>query len=162
MSYAAQLEKSVADAIASERIGSPVFLRWTAATAEDGEDGEALDALLLGMAAQASRWLGAGVARLYASGPQPQQHISLALTFTNGGSALLAAARGHNRPHASFALYGNRGAIYHSDFLFPLRDGPLAPAPPPASGEMARLSAALAQSLRSGQPVLLPPVGGIE
>lgn len=112
------LNRSVKDTLASDSLGAPVFVRWTAAAAQRVED---LKTLLAMMSLYSASWLAAGPRRLYATGAEAQGHLSLALDYENGSSSLLALTLAHNRPHTYLAIYGARGAIYHNDSTLPPR-----------------------------------------
>lgn len=150
----------------SGRIGTPVFVRWTAAVAESQE---VLKTQLAEMTLYTGRWLSAKLCRLYATGTQTQGHLSLALEYVSGSSALLALTLAHHRPHISLAIYGTHGALYHNDFIAPTRDGALSPLPTgarPEDGalnefaqESRRFLDAIEQSLALHQPVDLVRTG---
>ncbi len=106
------LNKTVGETLASGRVGAPVFVRWTAAAAENSEE---LKSLLAEMSVYAGSWLATGPRRLYANGAEAQGHLSLALEYENGSSALLAVTLSNGRPFMSLVILGARGAIYHSD-----------------------------------------------
>ncbi len=108
------LYQAVSATLDSDRIGAPVFVRWTASVAQNKN---VLKAQLAEMTACANRWLAANVRQLYATGAEAQGHLSLALEYATGGSALLALALAHNRPYMNLAIYGARGAVYHNDFI---------------------------------------------
>lgn len=157
----AVLNQTVSETLASGGVGTPVFVRWTAAAASDGGE---LKPLLAAMCGYAESWLSARARRLYASGEEGDGQISLALEYGNGSSALLAVTLANGRPFMNLALLGARGAIYHSDATV------LAGANGSADGRddeilaagvlpPAETLAAIDQSLATKQPVTLPPEG---
>lgn len=158
MDYLTTLNQSVTTTLAANRIGAPVFVRWTAATAGSAAE---LKPHLATMAIHAARWLNGELGRLYATGDTGRGHLSLTLEYTSGSSALLALTLAHGRPHVSLAIFGNQGAIYHSDFIVPARDGSLARHSPGANAaaEIRSILAAMDASLAERQPVPLSAIG---
>lgn len=122
MNYLTILNQTVNASLNSGRIGTPVFVRWTASVAESKS---ALKMQLAEMAAYTGCWLSAGLHRIYATGTESQQHLSLTLEYDTGSSGLLALTLAHNHPHMSLAIYGSHGALYHNEFISPIRDGSL-------------------------------------
>jgi hypothetical protein len=123
------------------------------------------------MTAYTGGWLSASLRRLYATGTESQGHLSLALDYVTGSSALLALTLAHNRPHMALAIYGSHGALYHNEFIAPLRDGSLSPlqAGGGAGNGLAENAFdqdqlvflnAIEQSLALQQPVELAGLGG--
>jgi hypothetical protein len=106
------LNQTVSETLANGRVGAPVFVRWTAAAAKGSDE---LKPLLAEMGAYAESWLAAIPRRVYATGAEAHGHLSLALEYDNGGSALLAITLAHDRPFMNLVILGARGAIYHSD-----------------------------------------------
>ena len=155
------LNQTVSESLASGRVGAPVFVRWTAAAASDGGD---LKPLLAEMCACAESWLSAGPSRLYATGEEAHGHLSLALEYVNGCSALLAITLTNGRPFMNLAILGARGAIYHSDstILSPFEDSPSesdAEILSSAALSPAETVAAIDRSLAASLPVALSPSG---
>ena len=69
----------------------PLFVRWTAAAAQNNAE---LKSLLAEMSAYAETWLSGQPRRIYATGSADDGHLSLALEYENGQSALLAISPG--------------------------------------------------------------------
>lgn len=149
------LDQAVSAALTGGRVGTPVFVRWTASVAHANED---LRPLLLEMSRFTDLWLASQKRRLYAAGGDSRGHLSLALDYVNGSSALLAIALAHNRPYVDIAVYGSDGAIYHSDSSSLPRRGSTADLSDPSAAP--ELLAALENSLAANQPVTLPGQGG--
>lgn len=163
MYYLTLLNQTVRANLANARIGTPLFVRWTASIAQGPGS---LPTQLAEMSAYVSDWLAAGPSRVYATGTEAQGHLSLALNYDNGSSALLALTLAHNRPHIALAIYGNQGALYHNDFIAPIRDGSLAPLPLVNQSEdsfkLARrlFQKTIEQSLARQAPITLAHAGG--
>jgi hypothetical protein len=163
MNYLAVLNVAVNANLDNGRIGVPVFVRWTAAVAESKD---VLKWQLAEMTACTSRWLAADLHRLYATGTEAQGHLSLALEYATGSSALVALTLAHDRPHVNLAVYGNDGAIYHKDFIVPIRDGNIAPHFATGNTESGLVQNALVclqaieESLTANRPVELNRSGG--
>ena len=155
------LNQTVSETLANGRVGAPVFVRWTAAAARDCEQ---LKPLLAEMTAYTGSWLSATPRRLYATGSTDDGHLSLALEFRNGESALLAIALAHDDPSTNLIVLGAQGAIYltDSDILSTPQDhagrgdtGAGLSAGPPSPETLA----AIDRSLSTKQPVSLSPEG---
>jgi hypothetical protein len=159
--YLTVLHQTVNATLNSGRIGTPVFVRWTASMA-DSKD--VLKVQLVDMVIYTGQWLSATVRRLYATGAEAQGHLCLTLEYTTGGSALalLALTLAHNRPHTSLAIYGNQGAVYHNEFIAPIRDGFLSPGSSREHGlnsDPLFFLEPIEQSLAQRQPIELPVEG---
>ena len=149
------LNQSVSETLANGRVGSPVFVRWTAAAAEDCEQ---LKPLLAEMSAYTENWLSANPRRIYVTGSADKGHLSLALEYENGESALLAITLAHDHPSVNLAILGAHGAIFHTDSDIPARAEPPAGATDESSGHSVLLAAskmvaAIDRSLFAKQPV---------
>ncbi|MEZ4664211.1 MAG: hypothetical protein R2911_42315 [Caldilineaceae bacterium] len=158
MDYLTTLNQSVTAVLAANRIGAPIFVRWTAATAASADE---LKPHLAAMTIYTTHWLHGELRRLYATGDVGQGHLALTLEYATGNSALLALTLARGRPHVSLAIFGNQGAIYHSDFIVPARDGDLAP---PShtdfeSDEKYLVLSTIEASLSARQPVELSATG---
>ena len=157
------LDQAVRAALADGRVGTPVFVRWTASAAAEKQD---IKALLAEMSAYAGRWLADSPRQLYAAGGAAQGHISLALNYAHGGSALLAAALAHGRPYNDLAVFGANGALYHSDSAPAAAERPAPLQIEAIQGPSAGLAvedalAAIDRSLASNQPVQLSARGSL-
>lgn len=155
------LDQSVSETLATGRVGTPLFVRWTAAVAQNRQD---LKPLLAAMRAYAASWLAAEPSRLYATGSVEDGHISLSLEFENGASALLAVALSHDSPTTNLIVLGARGTVYltDSDLLSSLQVPPAHKdtGPGQSSGSTSlEILAAIDQSLTTNQPVRLPTAG---
>ncbi len=164
VNYLAVLNQKVNSSLANARIGTPVFVRWTASVAASSE---VLHPQLAEMAAYTGRWLSTSLRRLYATGTKAQGHLSVVLEYRSGSSALLALTLARSHPHMALAIYGNQGAVYHNDFIVPIRDGLLSPLPSGSRAEDAAQHAfeqdrliyfdAIEQSLVLHRPIDLLP-----
>ncbi len=149
------LNQAVSAALNAGRVGTPVFVRWTASVAHTQEE---LRPILVDMGGFTDLWLASTKLRLYAAGAESRGHLSLALDYVNGSAALLAIALAHGSPSMDLAVYGSDGAIYHSDSLaLPRRYSAAEQSVSTASPE---LLAALDSSLAANQPVSLSGQGG--
>lgn len=113
-SYMGQLDQTVTVALTEQRIGMPVFVRWTAALAESNA---LLSTGLAEMVHSVTDWLGAPLSQLYATGLEDDGHLCLALTYETGVTAIVALTLAHDQPQSNLAIYGNRGAIYHHEII---------------------------------------------
>lgn len=155
------LNHTVSESLAGGHVGAPVFVRWTAAAANSGRE---LKPLLAEMCAYAGSWLSAGPSRLYATGEEADGHLSLALEYDNGASALLAITLTNGRPCMNLAVLGARGAIYHTDSTILSRADGTASEFDTEILSSAALSleetvAAIERSLAASLPVPLSPSG---
>ena len=149
------LNQAVSAALTGGRVGTPVFVRWTASVAQSQEE---LKPLLAQMSRYTEQWLASRPRQVYAAGAETDGHLSLALELANGSSALLAIALAHGRPNLDIAVYGSDGAMYHSGpSALP---GPDAAADSPVSPPASDALSALNSSLATNQPVLLSERGG--
>ncbi len=155
------LHQTVSETLAGGTIGSPLFVRWTAAAAPDTPD---LKPLLAEMSACAESWLSGRPRRVYATGSADAGHLSLALEYENGQSALLAISLAHSHPSMNLIILGARGAIYQSDSEVTARAGILAAGTNERRQNASLLStprmvSAIDKSLFTKQPVLLSAEG---
>ena len=155
------LSQTVSETLASGSVGTPLFVRWTAAAAPNTPD---LKPLLAAMGACAESWLIARPRRVYATGSADAGHLSLALDYENGQSALLAISLAHDHPSMHLIILGARGAIYQTDSEIAAPALNLAgdtdeSLQPSAVLSTSQLVAAIDKSLFSKQPVLLSPEG---
>jgi hypothetical protein len=113
MTYFAWLEKTVAGAIAQQRIGSLVSLRAFFQLSADhgrlmGILGEAL--------AAAGKWFGSRPVRVYALGGIKAGEITAMIEYSGGETALVSAGVLRDPvPIADLMLIGNRGTLRHQD-----------------------------------------------
>jgi hypothetical protein len=144
------VERAVAEAIASKRLGQPVFVRYTLhGTAR----GELLDQLAR-LTQAVSRWLGQPLARLTATGSLEGGQISLSLQYAQGAAALVTYARGVGPGDgADVLVLGNHGSAAYSGTAAPLArraDYRTAHAPSP-------VRAAIQRAIASGRTEALRP-----
>lgn len=138
------LHDALQSAIASKRLGRPVFVRYTLLC----HDRKALPAELAQSAAVVIDWLGE-LSRLYAVGSLEKGHVALTLEFREGGSALVSASAKQADPRdRDLMIVGNRGAVYF-DFL---RATSVGTAGPDRAQPGNRLLELVERSLRSGRP----------
>lgn len=155
------LNQTVSHSLAGGTVGTPVFVRWTAAAAQNTPD---LKPLLAAMSACAESWLSARPRRVYATGSADAGHLSLSLEYDNGQSALLAISLANDHPAMNLIILGAHGAIYHTDFevtapAVNLASGTDESLQPSAVLSTSQMVAAIDKSLFSKQPVLLPAEG---
>ena len=142
------LKKSVQSVLEKDRIGSPVFLRCVLHVA--GEDVDLLSSMAE-MTALANAWILSPPARVYAQGDVDSTQVTVMVHYVAGQMATLSVNRVDIETAIDIMLVGNRGVIYYETpvgrhyqnaILLEL-DG------------IGELTAAIAQSLESGQPVEL-------
>ena len=155
------LDQTVSETLAGGRVGAPLFVRWTAASAQNNAE---LKSLLAEMSAYAETWLSGQPRRIYATGSADDGHLSLALEYENGQSALLAITLAHDNPSMNLAILGARGAIFHTDSEILARAEDLASGSDQGIQQSTVLStskmvAAIDKSLFAKQPVSLSPEG---
>jgi hypothetical protein len=145
------VERAVTGAIASKRLGQPVFVRYTLHGPARGD--ELLDQLAR-LTQTASRWLGQPLARLTAAGSLENGQVSLSLQYTQGAAALVTYARGIGPGDgADVLVLGNHGSAAYSGVAAPVPGRadylkPQAPSP---------VRAAIQRAIASGRPEALRP-----
>jgi hypothetical protein len=143
----ADLHRTVQTALASKRLGTPVFVRYLLQTQDKPAAAVSRLAQVIGVVRD---WLGQPVERVYAVGPAKSGHVTLTIECQRGATAQVSwtasAPRGGG---VDVMVLGNHGALYH-DFgttvLWDEAAGPLADKPDEA------LTALIERALRSGQP----------
>ena len=155
------LNQTVSKSLAGGQVGTPLFVRWTAAAAQSTPE---LKPLLAEMSAYAESWLSARPRRVYATGSTDSGHLSLALEYASGQSALLAISLAQDHPTMNLIILGARGAIYQSDSEVTARPGNLTGGGDEklqhaAVSSTSRMVAVIDSSLFSRQPVSLSPEG---
>jgi len=155
------LNQTVSKSLAGGQVGTPLFVRWTAAAAQSTPE---LKPLLAEMSAYAESWLSARPRRVYATGSTDSGHLSLALEYANGQAALLAISLAQDHPTMNLIILGARGAIYQSDSEVTARAGNLNGGVDQrlqhaAVSSTSRMVAVIDSSLFSRQPVSLSPEG---
>ena len=142
------LKKSVQSVLEKDRIGSPVFLRCVLHVS--GEDVNLLSSVAE-MTALANTWIPSPPARVYAQSDVDSTQVTVMVHYAAGQMATLSVDRVDIETAIDIMLVGNRGVIYHEtpvgrhyqNAILPELDG------------IGELTAAIAQSLESGQPVEL-------
>ncbi|MYC77178.1 hypothetical protein F4X10_15550 [Candidatus Poribacteria bacterium] len=142
------VKESVQSVLEKERIGSPVFLRCVLHVAGDASD---LLSPVSEMAALANGWMPSLPARVYAQGEAEATQVTVMLHYVGGQMALLSVNRVEVETAIDIMLVGNKGVIYHET---PVGRHYLN-ATSPQLGGSGELTAAIAQSLESGQPITL-------
>ena len=142
------LKKSVQSVLEKERIGSPVFLRCVLHVAGDASN---LLSSVAEMAALANGWMTSPPARVYAQGEVDGTQVTVMVHYVGGQMALLSVNRVDLETAIDLMLVGNKGVIYHET---PIGRHYLN-ATSPQLGDTGELTEAIAQSLESGQPILL-------
>ena len=142
------LKKSVQSVLEKDRIGSPVFLRCVLHIADKSAD---LLASVGVVTALANEWIPSSPARVYAQGDADSTQVTVVVHYVAGQMALLGTDKVDIETAIDIMLVGNRGVIYYEtpvgryyqNAILPELDG------------IGELTAAIAQSLESGQPVEL-------
>ena len=142
------LKKSVQSVLEKERIGSPVFLRCVLHVAGDASN---LLSSVAEMAALANGWMTSPPARVYAQGDAEGTQVTVMVHYVGGQMALLSVNRVDLETAIDIMLVGNKGVIYHET---PVGRHYLN-ATSPQLGDTGELTEAIAQSLESGQPIML-------
>jgi hypothetical protein len=154
MTALADLHRSVQATLGSKRLGTPVFARYLL---QRPERPEAMVPRLAQLVAVVRGWLDQPLDRLYAQGTTAAGHITLALDFRHGATALVSLTGGPPRGDGiDLMVLGNQGALYHDGGASELWDE--APDVPRERPE-ARLVGWIEQALRSGRPEP-EPAGG--
>jgi predicted dehydrogenase len=147
MSSLADLHRAVEAALASKRLGQPVFVRYLWHGFDKPNEVAPRLAVLVDTV---RRWLGQTPERIYATGGLTTGQVSLTLEFREGGTAMVGWTSSRDRGNGvDLMILGNRGAMYHDAGSAELLDEQLTPAAGPALGE---LQTVIEQALRSGKP----------
>ncbi len=142
------LKKSVQSVLEKERIGSPVFLRCVLNVAGDSAS---LLSPVAEMAALANGWIPSAPGRVYAQGGTDATQVTVMIHYVGGQMALLSVNRVEVETAIDIMLVGNKGVIYHET---PVGRHYLN-ATSPQLDDTGELTEAIAQSLESGQPIML-------
>jgi hypothetical protein len=150
MAALADLHRAVHTTLASQRLGRPVFVRYTL---HGLEPPEAVAPRLAQLAAVVRGWLGQPLERVYAVGSAGGGQVALTLQFREGATALVSFARGRPAgPGADVLVLGNHGALYHdAGSADPWDEAGDLPDPPDP-----RLQALIEEALHSGNPEPVP------
>jgi hypothetical protein len=146
LGYWESLTNAVCSTIAKDRVGTPVFVRWSLLVADDRKDFERLVATML---LTVGEWFGSEVIRIMVLAPDDPYALAVSAEFPGGETALLTAGLSHRRPALDFILLGNEGAAYQHEFTPDGQDRSFAA---PESAAIDTLVAGLRNSLRSGIP----------
>ena len=142
------LKKSVQSVLDKDRVGSPVFLRCVFHVT--GEDANLLSSAAE-MTALANAWMPSPPASVYTQGDVNGTQVTVMVNYVAGQMAVLSVNQVDVDTAIDIMLVGNKGVIYHET---PVGRHYLN-AIPPEFGETGELTAAIARSLDSGQPVVL-------
>ncbi len=105
------LEQSVQEVIDRNRIGRPVFIRYTLLGPLKQDE---MLALLSRMLDAARRWLGQPIGKVYAVGSLEGGQVSLTMQTPDGATALLSVGRTRATGDGiDLMVVGDHGAIYH-------------------------------------------------
>jgi hypothetical protein len=144
-----ELHRSVQTTLASNRLGTPVFVRYIVQR-------PAAEPALAGLARIAGvvrGWLGAPVREIYAVGSAEQRHITLTLELQNAATALITWIGTPGRGSGvDLLVVGNHGTLQHDGGDAPLWDET------PALGDAApdqELLALVQRALTQGRPVVI-------
>jgi hypothetical protein len=113
MTYIADLHRTVAATLASQRLGQPLFVRyhWFGP-----EPLETLATRLAQITAVIRGWLGQDVHRLHAMTAEDRTHAALTLQFQTGATALISLTRTpSSEVRVDLMILGNHGALYHDE-----------------------------------------------
>jgi hypothetical protein len=135
-----ELHRAVQSAVASQRIGQPVFVRYLAIGMSES-DGTPLP-LLARLAGVVQGWLGQPLARVYVT---KTASVAATLQFAGGATALVSHGHG-TESRIDVTLLGNHGALYFGPLVN--IDRPTLSALPAHEA----IEAVLGKSARSGQP----------
>jgi hypothetical protein len=107
----AELHRAVAATIASKRLGTIVFVRYTI----QDQDADSARTRLAQAVAAVRDWVGQKLDRLHASPRAPGQ-VALTLQFAEGATGLVSFALVNGRPPGDgvdLLVLGNRGSLTH-------------------------------------------------
>ena len=142
------LKKSVQSVLEKDRIGSPVFLRCVLHVA--GEDVNPLSSVAE-MTALANAWIPSPPASVYTQGDANGTQVTVMVHYVGGQMALLSVNRVDVDTAIDIMLVGNKGVIYHETPVGRHYQNAIAP----EFDDIGELTEAIAQSLESGQPIVL-------
>ncbi len=149
MLYWTTLNQTVEANLEAGRVGKPVFVRCTAVMVESAE---IMKDQLSEMIYYVNGWFSSSVRRVYVLGAQVHSHLATSLEYQSGGTALLVLALDHDQPQVDLIVLGSSGAIYHREFVQPVRDGSLTPK---VTDQVQKIMIAVDQSLATGKPINL-------
>jgi hypothetical protein len=142
----AELHRAVAATIASKRLGTIVFVRYTL----QSEDREAAPKRLAQATAAIRDWVGQKLDRLHASAHPNGGQVALTLQFAEGATALVSYAMGRPRGDGvDLLVFGNHGSLTHDAGHAELSREQTDTALPAAE---AGLLALIERAMKSGKP----------
>ncbi len=142
------LKKSVRSVLEKDRIGSPVFLRCVLHIADESDN---LLSPVAEVAALANEWIPSHPTSVYAQGDAEATQVTIIVHYIGGQMALLSVNRVDMQTAIDIMLVGNKGVIYHETPIGRHYSNAI----PPELDGTGELSSAIAQSLESGQPIIL-------
>ena len=142
------LKQSVQSVLEKDRIGSPVFLRCVLNIAGGGEN---LLSPVAEVVALANEWIPSPPASVYAQGSAGTTQVTVMVHYVGGQMALLSVNRVEVETAIDIMLVGNQGVIYHETPIGRHYRNAISP----QLGATGELTEAIAQSLESGQPIML-------
>jgi hypothetical protein len=104
------LHRAVQSTLASKRLGTPVFVRYSV---QSQDKADAAIQRLAQLTAVVRDWLGQALERIYAVGSPKNGHVTLTLEFAGGATAQVTWTGGSRGGSVDLTVLGNHGAIYH-------------------------------------------------
>lgn len=117
MTYWETLSQTIQSTIKTDRIGTPVFVRCTAALVDDVAD---LTHAIGMMVHEFCKWFVLSPNRVYAVGSLDRDQMTVTLEFSSGAMALLTVVLTRQMPQIDLTILGNQGAIYHAEPVQPM------------------------------------------
>ena len=154
MNYWPRLTQTVETTLKTERIGQLVFVKCILVLTAEVTD---IHHMAAGIADYISGWLAASLGRVYVLEAGPQRQLTLSLEYPTGASALLSLSTARVNSALDLSLFGNAGAIYHTEAgPFGLDEAPQIQTSP----QLQAITEAIRASVETGQPIDLPRMGG--
>lgn len=144
----ADLHRAVRNTLRSERLGTPVFVRYHLECTCPPDE---LLPRLATAAAEVRDWLDRPVGRIVAVGSAATRSIAVLVQLQQGATALVSCSPARQAARLDLTVLGNHGAIYHD-----LNSGPLDETGLRADPE---LLGAIERAVRSGKPQAFAEVG---
>ena len=113
LTYWESLTHGVRASIAKNRVGTPVFVRWTLLV---GRDNGELERLVAKMLETTGKWFGSDAVRVMALAPDKSCTLTVSAEFAAGQTALLTSGLSHQRAEIDFILLGNKGTSYQHEY----------------------------------------------
>lgn len=142
------LRKSVDSVINKDRIGSPVFFRCVLNV--DSEIASLLHPASE-IVALSNGWIPSDPETVYAQGDGDAAQVTVMVKYIDGQMAVLCVNRVETETAIDIMLVGNKGVIYHET---PIGRHYLG-GTPPALGKMDAFTDTIAESLATGQPIMV-------